>query len=1079
MTRHLFAKMAAAAMIVVAGLLGTVATAQNRAISGTVVDANGAPVVGAAVMVVGNARIGTTTDLNGAFRLQVPQGATIVVESIGYKSQTFPTAGQSTFAIVLEEDAELLDETVVIGYGVQRKSDLSGAVASVREESLKNLSTTDAARAIQGKVAGVHVMTNGAPGSDTDIRVRGYSSNNGNISPLYIVDGLQVSSIKHLDPSVIESIEILKDAASAAIYGAEAGNGVVLVTTKSGQDGTASVNYTSKAILQDFHRRVVMNRDDFLAYKVLEMGEAEVSGNLSRFDYNHPLYENGVIDQDWMDGFMEPTWSNQHTLSFSGGNKNGHFFAALNYAYNNGIVKGDKDVYKRISAQVNADYKLFKWLQVGSNNSIERHSTKSVSQQSYTSSFEQMLLMDPLTPVYWTKPDEFSIDVKTMYDRVQAGDPDTPKYRFLGDENGWFANTKYSDMEGTALAKRDISDGNSMNFNINGTLFANFMPFKGFTYTSRLGYRLSYSTSHSYQSPYYIGSRGSNDNYSISANANTGWYYQWENFANYLFNIGKNNFTVMAGMSYRESNSDNVSVSVSGLDILTNYEENFRYIDYLLPDATRNVGNAPGKSASLAYFGRLIWNYDNRYGLQANFRADAFDSSKLPAHNRWGYFPSFSGYWTISNEPFFKDNVNTDLFNFLKFRASWGRNGNISVLSRYPYAATISVGGSWYQYGVDNIDGGTALGSAPGGLPNTNLKWETLEQVDLGLDARMFNNRLTLGVDYYNKQTKDLLFSVSVPPELGVSSTMANGGNVLNKGWEFELTWRDQIGDFGYSIGGNFTTVKNKVVSLAEGAAPTYRTDASSTNYQIRTAFEPGYPVWYLNGFIYDGIADKDIIYEWVDDDGNKQSKVMFAAGDPIIRDVNGDGEIGPDDMGYIGQGTPTFTYGLNFSATYKGFDLTVYGAGVGGNSILPVLHRTGYKNNLKWYLDNSRVTSEDLTGIKGDWGIKTNPNGTLPHPSKVIGDYVYWSSTANLFKGDFFRIKQIQLGYTLPAKLTRKVAISNLRFYVSLDDYFTFTSYPGLDPETASVNSGSGAGLDWGSYPTMQKLILGVNLTF
>ena len=563
MTRQFFARMAAAVMIVAAGLLGTVATAQNRAISGTVVDESGAPVIGAAVVVVGNSSIGAVTDVNGAFRLNVPAGASINVSCIGYSDQTVAVGNQTTFRFVLAENTEFLDETVVIGYGVQKKSDLTGAVASVREESLKN----------------------GAPGSGADIRVRGYSSNGGNLSPLYIVDGLQVSSIQYIEPSMIESIEILKDAASAAIYGAEAGNGVVLVTTKSGSEGTATVNYTAKAILQNYTKRPVMNREDFLKYMRLEVGDNEVQVNLDRFDYKHPYYENGVIDQDWITGFMEPTWSQQHSLSFSGGNKNGHFFTALNYVNDNGVVRGDKDVYKRLTAQINADYKLFKWLQVGTNTSIEKWSTKSVSQQGYTSSFEQMLLMDPLTPVYWTDPSEFSIDVKTKYDQVMAGDKTVPPYRFLGDEKGWFANTKYSDMEGTALAKRDMSDGSNGGFNINGTLFANFMPIKGLTVTSRFGYRISQSSSHSYTAPYYIGGRGSNDSYSISAGANTGFYYQWENFANYIFNLGKHNFTVMGGMSYRESNSDNVSASAKATpvadepkELLPSYEENFRYL---------------------------------------------------------------------------------------------------------------------------------------------------------------------------------------------------------------------------------------------------------------------------------------------------------------------------------------------------------------------------------------------------------------------------------------------------------------------------------------------------------------------
>ena len=1035
MFKHLI-KATGILMILLASLGSLPVLAQNRTISGRVVDASGEPVIGAAVTVVGNTRIGAATDLNGAFTLNVPAGANISVESIGYKTQTFAIGNQSNFSIVLEEDTEMLEETVVIGYGVQRKSDLSGAVASVREADLKNRSTVDAAAALQGKVSGVHVLTNGAPGEGASIRVRGYSSNGGSLSPLYIVDGLQVSSIQYIDPSMIESIEVLKDAASAAIYGAQAGNGVVLVTTKTGSESKATVTYTGKATLQNFHKRPMMNRDELTEYLGYEYGADWVKSQVNAYDYKHPMYENGIIDTDWLTAYFEPTWSQQHGISFSGGNRNGHFFTAINYVYDDGVVKGKKDVYKRLTAQVNADYNLFKWLQVGVNSSIEKWNTQSVSQRGYGSSFESVLLMDPLTPVYWTKPEEMSLSFKTVYDALQNGTSDI-NYRLFRDENGWYANTKYSDMEGSALAKRDATDSDNGGFNINGTFFANLMPIKGLTITSRLGYRLNFGVSHSYSSPYWIGDRGSQKTYSISANASTGWYYQWENFANYLFSIGKNNFTVMAGMSYRETNSDSVNASSSGEDILSSYEPNFRYLSYVLSGAPKSISNSPGKSASLAYFGRLIWNYDNRYQIQANFRADAFDSSKLPANNRWGYFPSVSAYWTISNEQFFKDNVNTSVFNFLKLRASWGRNGNISVLSGYPYTATISIGSSSYQYDVDNI--GNSYGSAPSKLPNPNLRWETSEQLDFGLDARLFNNRLTFTADYFNKQTKDLLFSVTIPSELGFSSVTTNGGNVLNTGWEFELGWRDHIGDLNYSISGNFSTLHNEVLSLAEGSTPSRRTDASSSNYPVETIFDVGYPIWYLNGYIFEGVAS----------DGSAK-----------LKDVNGDNEISSADMTYLGQTTPKYTFGLNVNLEYKGFDFALYGSGVAGNVLMPIFHRTGFKNNLKYYLDAYK-------------------NGDYPNPEKTVGYYPFWSSTANVFKGDYFRIKQMQFGYTLPSRITKKAAISNLRFYVSLDDYFTFSKYPGLDPETASMNNSTGAGLDFGSYPTMQKILLGVNITF
>jgi TonB-linked SusC/RagA family outer membrane protein len=1021
-------------------LLPLGALAQST-VRGTVVDESGEPIIGASVKLVG-ARGGSVTDMNGQFSITAASNAQLEISYVGYATQRVGIGGRQNIRITLAEDTNSLDDVVVIGYGVQKKSDLTGSVASVRADDLKALSTSDAGAALQGKVSGVNVLMNGAPGEAADIRIRGNSSNGGNISPLYIVDGLQVDNIQYVDPQMIESIEILKDAASAAIYGARAGNGVVLITTKKGADNKANVTYTGRFVQQNFTKRPVMNRSEFLQYMAYQYGQADVDQKLKDFDYSHPLYPGGVIDQDWIDAYIEPTWSQQHSVSVSGGNQKGHYLTSINYVHNNGVVRGDRDVYERLTAQINADYNMFKWLQIGSNTSIEKWDSKSVSQRGYSSSFGQMLQTDPLTPVYWTTPEEMSLSVKTVYDALQNGTADA-NYRLFRDENGWFANSKYSELEGSPLAKRDATDGSNGGFNVRGTLFANIMPIKGLTITSRLGYRLRYNVQHSYTTPFWIGDRGNQTTYTIQANTGTGWYYQWENYANYNFDIQKHNIGVMAGMSYRETNNDNSNISSSGADILKSYEENFRYISYLKDDAPKTVSNAPSTSAELAYFGRLTYSYDNRYFFQANFRADAFDSSKLPKDSRWGYFPSFSAGWTISNEQFFKDAVPTDIVSFLKLRASWGRNGNISVLSGYPYAAPIAKGSSWYQYNVANI--GTTFGSAPDKFANPDLTWETSEQIDLGLDARFLSNRLSLGIDYFDKRTKDLLFNLTVPGELGFTSAVTNGGDVQNKGLEIEVGWRDRINDFTYGISANYSTLHNEVLELVKGATTEYRADASSTNYKIRTAFEEGHSIWHLDGYIYDGVDDN---------------------GAPIIRDLNGDGDISTEDQTDIGSTIPTYTWGISLNAAWKGFDFLLNGYGQGGNKIVPVLHDSGYKNGLKYYLEEARTPE--------------NPGGSLPHPEKIYrADEPFWSSTGNMFSGDYFRIKQLQLGYTIPAQITKKAAISNLRVYVSLDDFFTITSYPGLDPETASTNTTTGAGLDWGSYPTMKKLVLGVNVTF
>ena len=1012
------------------------AWAQNRSLSGKVVDGTGAPVIGAAVMVVGQTSNGTVTDAAGQFRLTVPANAQLVVSCLGFADKLVEVGNQSVITIVLEEDVTYLDETVVIGYGVQKKSDLTGAVASVREDDLKNRSTSDAAAALQGKVAGVQVITNsGAPGSGTGIQVRGVSSNSGNIGPLIIVDGLKVSSIQYLDPSLIESMEVLKDAASAAIYGAEAGNGVVLVTTKQGGKGTASISYSGKYILQSLaHKPEMLNAAQFIDYKELQ-GYA-IQDMLKNANYNG-------LDTDWFNEYFGPSWSPQHTLTFQGGNKMGHYFAALNYVNQDGIIRGDKDLYKRLSAQLNADYSLTDWFEVGNNISLEQWTTKSVSQQGYGSAFESLMTIDPTTPVYWTDPSQFNQDYRNKYEAVLAGASEYP-YSFLGDENGWFATSAIDETRGgSPFVQRDATDGSSEGINVKGVLFANLKPVKGLVITSRFGFRISQSNVHSYQAPYYSNGKADTKTYTLRAEANTGLYYQWENFANYnkVF-AGKHSLNVMAGMSFIHNKSDNVHGTATGADILKGYEPNFRYLNYVLDDATKKFSNSPSESASLSYFGRLGYTYDNRYSIQANFRADAFDSSKLSFKNRWGYFPSVSAGWTISNEPWFKNAISTSALSFLKLRGSWGINGNINVLGGYPYSTSISLNSQWYQYHVDGT--GNVYGSAPDGLANPNLTWETSNQVDAGLDARFLNNRLSFTFDWFRKETRDLLVTYSPTPEYGVSRVTNNAGNVLNTGFEAELGWKDAIGDFRYGINANFSYLKNRVTYLLPTLPRLLQSPASGSNYPNNTVFEVGQPIWYIRGYIYDGINED---------------------GTPNLRDVNEDGQVSDADMTYIGKGLPDYTYGITLNFEWKGLDFIVFGSGQGGCEILNTLYRPGYHNSLRYYYLNSKTA--------------TNPNGKFPEPAKVSGDMNFWGSTAGVFDGSFFKIRQIQLGYTVPQVWTKKILINQLRMFVSLDDYFTFTSYPGMDPETATSGSASGRGVDIGAYPSMRKLMLGVNVSF
>ncbi len=1007
-------------------------------VKGTVKDVAGEPIIGASVKVQG-AKSGAITDYNGNFSVQAADNATLVISYIGYTTETVKVGGRNNIEITLNEDAQTLNDIVVIGYGVQKKSDLTGAVAQVKEADLKNRSTTDAAAAIQGKAAGVQVLnSSGKPGQGASIRVRGYSSNSSNIGPLLIVDGLQVSSIQYLDPSMIESMEVLKDAASAAIYGAEAGNGVVLITTKSGSKGKGSITYDGKFTLQMLgHTPKLLNATQFKDWMTMQLGEDLVKSTLA--DATTQYGWNPSTNTNWMDEYFENTWAQQHTLTFQGGNDRGSYFLSTSYVNQDGIVKGNKDKYERLTAQINADYKIKDWLQIGTNTAIEKWASRGVSENGYGSSFEMLLLIDPLTPMYWTKPEQMLGDYRNYYEAIQAGNSN---YTLFGDENGYYATSYFNQRlaGGNPFSQRDRAYGKNEGVNVNGTVFLNISPIKQVTFTSRLGYRLSFNNSSNWEFPYYLNAQTKGDNYRIEGASNNSTWYQWENFINYNQDFGKHNVGAMAGMSFRQYNSNGVSANAQGPDILTAYEPNYRYLNCVNGNEStvKNFSGMPNMTRALSYFGRILYNYDNRYSLQGNFRADAFDSSKLSKDNRWGYFFSGSAGWTFSNEKFFKNAIDPSIMSFGKIRVSWGTNGNVNVLNNYAYTAGIATNSQWYQYTPTNA---AAYGSMPNGIANPDLTWEKSQQLDLGLDLRFFSDRLSLGIDWYKKKTKDLLVSAPAMPESGVSSLTINAGEVENTGLEVELSWKDHIGDFKYSISGNFATLHNEVTyldpSIERIAGATVE---GSSPEVVRCYFEQGQPVWYMRGYKYAGRA---------------------ADGTPLYYTKDGQTTNDPqaEDMTNVGSGLPTLTYGITINAEYKGFDLTIFGAGEAGNDIYYGLYRTGWNNIAKGVY-------EDFKG------------NSMPDAKSVAGSGTFWRSSAMVYSGSFFKLKQIQLGYTIPSKLTKKIYMQNVRAYISLDDFFTFTNYPGLDPENCTQEYNC-PGLDKGVYPNMAKMVLGLSVTF
>lgn len=1026
----------------------TTAMAQIQ-IKGTVVSDNDSePMIGVAILESGTTN-GCITDVDGNYTIQVKNSnATLIVSFVGYKTQNVKVNGRSVIDIRMEEDSKVLDEVVVIGYGVQRKSDLTGAVASVSSDDIKNLSTVDAGAALQGKASGVQILnTSGAPGSGAAIRIRGYSSNSGELGPLMIVDGLKVDNIQYLDPSLIQSIEVLKDAASAAIYGAQAGNGVILITTKTGNgsNGRPKITYSFKAINQNLGKTPeIFGAKDWIKYKELSGYDMKTLCESNGVDYNNPQ------ETDWVKEVFGSSWATQHSVTFQDGNDKGHFFTSINYVNNDGIVRGKKDTYMRLTGQINADYQLYKWIKVGTNTSIEKWATRNIAHQSaYGSMLAPTLLLDPLTPVYWDSVDDFTTDMKEEYAK-------NPSHILKAPNGKYYATSKFQmDDNGNPLLQRDRRNAKNSGFTVRGTAFMDLTPIEGVVMTSRFSYRIAQNNEHDYAEPYFMNGQAKATDYSISAKANNSHYYQWENFANFNKTFGKHSAGGMIGMSYTEYRSDNVSGSATGTGgnkILSGDADNFKYLNYVnaAETTTKSIGNLPGVAKSLSYFGRLLYTYDNRYSLQFNYRADAFDTSKLPADKRWGKFPSVSAGWNISNEKFIQDNISKDVLSYLKLRASWGRNGNINVLNNFPYISPISYNSAWYQYGDDPAQ---HYGSYPSGLANPNLKWETSEQFDIGLDMRFLNDRLTVGMDYYTKNTKDLLIEINPVPEVYTGKTTINAGEVNNKGFELELIWKDHIGDLGYSVSGNFSTLNNKVTYLYDDI-PRLTSNPGGvmgTNNMVSTAFEKGHPVWYFRAYDYAGVDRETGAAQFRNHEGNIVSS----------------SELSDQDMTDIGSAIPKFTYGLTINLDYKGFDFSAFGSGVAGNKIFNILYRADspMRNSLKYYMDNA-------------WSVN-NKDASMPAVDNVARDRYFWSSSAAMFNGSYFKIKQIQLGYTLPKRLTQKVAIKELRFFVSLDDFFTISSYPGMDPETATTSNNGGAGFDIGTYPTMKKCIFGASFAF
>lgn len=1017
-------------LLTVLFLAGTIAAmAQQITATGVIKDAQGLPIIGASVIQPGTQN-GAISDLDGTFSLNVPQGTTLEISSIGYKTVRV-TAAQD-LDIILEDDNELLNEVVVVGYGVQKKSDLTGAISSVNSKDIENRTITSAGQALQGKTAGVNLITVSAqPGAAPTVRVRGFSSN-GSSDPLYVVDGLIVSSIADLDPNFIESMEVLKDAASAAIYGAQAGNGVVLITTKQASKGHSSITYDYQYSLSSLARRPERINSQETLQQQKEIDVTFTDANIQQLIDDHVW--DGKSSTDWYDVAFTPSAMQHHTITFQGGNDKSSVLTSLSYLDDNGIVVGDKDRYKRLTALVNADYQVKPWMKVGVNTTFARTSSTSISDGNSNSSYGSMIAPIMTMPAYYAptySPDALPTAMKGQLD---AG------YFLFKDENGNYYNTLGSGEMVHPIVNVKRSETSNTGYNLNSTLFANFTPVKGLVITSRLGYNLGMKSYYNYNHFFYGSTSVKNlEQNAATRNTSLNEYYQFENFANYTNTIGKHTFGAMAGMSF----SDNVFTYVSaGVNKVQKDDPAYWDVNYPAGDATYSTSGYSRTNRKLSYFGRLNYSYADKYIAEAVFRADAADSSVLPFDNKWGYFPSFSAGWVASKEDFMGFLKGAGV-SFLKFRASWGLNGSTSNLGGYQYSNSLSTAATGYTF--TNKDFSYITSARPAQLSNPNLKWETSEQLDLGFDLRMFNERFSITADWYRKTTKDLIVSgIILPYEAGNTAAPMNAGNVRNNGIEIDFGWKDQIGDFGYSVNANIATLKNEVTYLDPNVAGGRIEGASKLHsFGSFSAFEVGYPVWYFRGW--------------------NVEKIDSETGVPVFTDTDNNGTINADDKVMIGKPFPDFTYGLTLSMNWKGFDAVIFGNGSQGNDLFMAYNYFNISYSLKSLYDQRWTPS--------------NPNAKYAKPSISNADH-YLLSNHLVFDGSFFRIKQIQLGYTIPSNLSKKLFVDKCRLYASLDNWFLFTKYPGMDPE-ASASTTSGMGVDYGNYPTTRKAVFGLTLTF
>jgi TonB-dependent starch-binding outer membrane protein SusC len=1003
-------------------------------ISGKITDDKGEPLPGVSVIEKGTTA-GTVSNEDGLFVLNVEsQTATLVISYVGYISQEINLANRSSITIQLQPVNRNMEEVIVVGYGQQRKSLVTGAISSIKSEQLATVSSTRLEQALQGRTAGVTVLpSSGQPGAGLKIRIRGTGSNRAN-EPLYIIDGVRAGGIEYLDASEIASIEILKDAASAAIYGAEGANGVIIITTKTGKKNSSEINYSfqygQQSLKDDFIR--MMSAQQYQQY----LEASNTPGRPSATDVA------GIQGTNWLKEVAQTAPQQHHTLSFSGGSEKSTYLLSASLFTQQGIVGGDKARFDRYTVRFNGDNKIKPWLTVGNRVSFSQFKRKAISDNDeFGSILASALVMDPVTPVTYAGT-TLPAHVQTA---IAAGNP------LRQDENGnYYGISNYLRGEyGNPIARISLAKGQNIQNKLVGNVYVDIEPSRGFKFTSRFGVDFASQHGHSWTPTFWYSSESFNTIAGGNDYSDNWFTWQWENFATYQKKIKEHSFTLLAGVSALKAQEDHVGGSYSGL---FKEEDRFSYADFV-PNTVDRINSLKRTKTLASVFGRLSYDFKGKYLLNAIVRRDG--SSLFASDYQWGTFPSVSAGWVISNENFYSGISN--VMSYAKLRASWGQNGSLSAVGQGEYMNAV-ISGMLYP----DANGNMLVGAAPDNLAYPQLTWETSEQFDIGADLSFLNNRLYVTVDYYKKTTKDLLTDGSAPLFSGAKLLTVNAGTVVNKGLEFELGYKSAANSaFTYDVSANFTTVDNEVIFL-DPNIPFIGGAGIGTGWTA-SAMQVGYPIWYFNGYKTAGIFQtQEEINKYLASTGI--TGYAPKPGEPIVVDVNGDKQISNADQTQIGSPHPKFVYGGRVNLAYKGFDFLFFIQGQAGNDIIMGFNRTDRPTaNKPEFFYTDRWTG---AGSTNTWFA---PNTNNP--------FIY-NSDLMVFKGSFARIRQLQLGYTLPGSLTNRIKIKNARVYVSLDDFFTFTKYPGVDPEGGSNNQNS-IGIDRGAYPIPRKAMVGVSVTF